>query len=82
LDCDLPGFKSIGGVEQKQLSFFKASGQDGVKEECVAELLTAIKTVLQERLVKYINSFPFFRSDIFLVILSLLAIKMVIFTAC
>ena len=70
LDCDLPGFKSIGGVEQKQLSFFKASGQDGVKEECVAELLTAIKTVLQERLVKYINSFPFFRPDIFLVILS------------
>ncbi|XP_046446114.1 uncharacterized protein LOC124195647 isoform X6 [Daphnia pulex] len=46
----LPGFKSMGGVEQKQLSYFKASGHDGVKEECVAELLTAIKTVLQERL--------------------------------
>jgi hypothetical protein len=61
-DRDLPGFKSIG-TEQKQLSFFKASGHDGVKEECVAELLTAIKTVLQERLVK-IFSFPFFRSDI------------------
>jgi hypothetical protein len=55
LDQDLPGFKSIG-VEQKQLSFFKASGHDGVKEECVAELLTAIKTVLQERLVKYSHS--------------------------
>ncbi|KAI9565781.1 hypothetical protein GHT06_009575 [Daphnia sinensis] len=48
-DQDLPEFNSIA-VEQKQLSFFKTSGQDGVKEECVAELLTAIKTVLQDRL--------------------------------
>ncbi|XP_059350446.1 uncharacterized protein LOC130696505 isoform X5 [Daphnia carinata] len=48
-DQDLREFNSIG-VEQKQLSFFKTSGQDGVKEECVAELLTAIKTVLQDRL--------------------------------
>jgi hypothetical protein len=53
----LSGFKSIGAVEQKQLSYFKASGHDGVKEECVAELLTAIKTVLQERLVSIL---PFF----------------------
>ncbi len=36
---------------QKQISFHKAKGSDGNKEECVAELLTAIKTVLQERLV-------------------------------
>lgn len=36
-------------ADNKQLSFLKTP--DGVKEECVAELLTAIKTVLQERLV-------------------------------
>lgn len=36
---------------QKRISFLKASGLDGNKEECVAELLTAIKTVLQDRLV-------------------------------
>lgn len=48
-DQDLAEFNSAA-VEQKQLSFFKSSGQDGVKEECVAELLTAIKTVLQDRL--------------------------------
>lgn len=33
------------------------TGQDGVKEECVAELLTAIKTVLQDRLVKLKKNF-------------------------
>lgn len=60
-DQDLPGFNIIA-AEQKQLSFFKAPGQDGVKEECVAELLTAIKTVLQDRLVKW--TFPFFLFDI------------------
>lgn len=37
--------------DKKELSFIKP-GHDGVKEECVAELLTAIKTVLQDRLVR------------------------------
>lgn len=42
----------LNPFRQKQISFHKAKGSDGNKEECVAELLTAIKTVLQERLVR------------------------------
>ena len=43
------GFKALV-PDKRNLSLLKTE-HEGVKEECVAELLTAIKTVLQERLV-------------------------------